>query len=74
MTSRELSWIFLLPIKCCCGQENEYVAAAVIEHDTLRCKHCGQDIDLTSEEWSVFRQALGKALAGVQPLYANIPD
>ena len=74
MAGRELSWIFLLPIKCRCGQETEYAAAVVIEHDTLRCKNCGQDIDLTSQEWSVFRQGLGKALAGVQPLYTNVPD
>jgi hypothetical protein len=65
---------FLLPIKCRCGQETEYAAAVVIEHDTLRCKNCGQDIDLTSQEWSVFRQGLGKALAGVQSLYTNVPD
>jgi hypothetical protein len=74
MAGRELSWIFLLPIKCRCRQENEYVAVAVIEHDALRCKHCGQDIVLSSQEWSVFRQGLGKALSGVQPLYANVLD
>ena len=74
MAGRELSWIFLLPIKCRCGQETEYAAAVVIELDKLRCKNCGQNIDLTSQEWSVFRQGLGKALAGVQSLYTNVPD
>jgi uncharacterized protein (TIGR02246 family) len=60
MAGRELSWIFLLPINCRCGQETEYAAAVVIEHDTLRCKNCGQNIDLTSQEWSVFRQGWEK--------------
>ncbi len=64
MAGRELSWIFLLPIKCRCGQETEYAVAVVIEHDILRCKHCGQDVDLTSQEWSIFRQGLGKSISG----------
>ena len=74
MIRRDLSWIFLLPVKCRCGQETDYAVALIIEHGTLPCKHCGQNIVLLSEEWSVFRQGLGRALASVQPLYANIPD
>jgi ribosomal protein S27E len=74
MPSEELGRVLQIPVSCPhCPKYSDQQVAFVISSKKFTCRDCGDEIDLTTKEWSAFRRKFSEALKELQPLYKQLP-
>lgn len=75
MIRSDLSRVVEIPVPCAnCGEEGFHVVGWLVKQLDVKCPKCGTLLNLNTEEWAAFRNALKEFHVGKQAPIAPVKE